>query len=126
MGEIRKYTCSCGYEKELFTGAGLNGINCNMIARYLPEEAFRIFMERKNSGEVYTFLLENALICCAECRELAAVPYFHYELENGKKLEYLTACPSCGRAKVYQEGPERVICPKCGGKMKYQVVGNWD
>lgn len=126
MGEIRKYTCSCGYEKELFTGAGLQGININTISRYISAEALKLFLKKKERGEVSLFLLENALVLCPECLELSAVPYFHYELTDGQQQIFLPSCPLCARTDLQIQNPEHIRCPKCSNTMEYRTVGNWD
>lgn len=126
MGEIRRYFCSCGYEKKLFTGAGLQGMNQNAIARYFAEDIVRSFKERQKNGEIRSYLMENAIICCQDCRELYTVPYFHYETEDGRKRHYLTVCPVCKKPASDMVNPAAVLCPQCGCKMDFESAGNWD
>lgn len=126
MGQIRKYVCSCGYEKELFTGAGLQGVNINAIARFFPEDIVQLFKEKRSQGEVRSYLLENAVISCIDCRELYTVPFFHYELTDESQKCYLTSCPVCQKSGDVIADQDKVSCPKCGCKMEFAEMGNWD
>lgn len=126
MGEIRKYTCSCGYEKDLFVGAGLQGVNINAVGNYFSEDAVNRFRELRECGEVRSYLLENAVISCTDCQELATVPYFHYELADGEEKVFLSSCPACEKLTDGIINPDSVICPKCGREMEFVPIGDWD
>lgn len=126
MGEIRKYTCSCGYGKDLFVGAGLQGVNSNAVARHFSADIVEAFQERRERGEVDAFLLENGIISCPDCRELSAVPYFHYQLHGGEEKAFLSPCPGCGKSGMEVVDPDSVVCPECGQKMEFVPIGDWD
>lgn len=126
MGEIRKYTCSCGYQKDLFVGAGLQGINISAIERFFSEDIVQPFKEQRSRDEVQSYLLENAIISCSGCKELFTVPFFHYELTDGEQKCYITPCPVCQKPGDVITSANKVPCPKCGCQMEFEATGHWD
>lgn len=125
MGEIRRYICSCGYEKEVSVGAGLSGCSIPAIKRFFPEDT-SLFLKEKEAGNVTSFLLENALASCDYCCELVTVPYFHYHLSNRQKRSFFSGCPNCKKMLFPIEDTTHISCPKCGKEMNYIEVGDWD
>lgn len=125
MGEIRKYACICGYERELFTGGGLGGCNVRHIARFFPKEVQALERER-SEGRISRYVMENEVSVCQNCRELYALPAFSYTRKDGYTCHFAGSCPDCGSSVARVEDEERPECPKCGQKMQYLVAGDWD
>lgn len=125
MGKIRDYICSCGYQKKIFAGAGINGCNLNAIMRFFPEEA-KLFLKEKEAGKVKSYLLENATVECFHCKSLESVPCFSYQTEEGLKTCIMEKCPTCGSQVTRVEDEEHIKCPKCGLPMGYSETGDWD
>lgn len=125
MGEIRDYVCNCGYQKRVFTGAGINGCNLNAIMRFFPKEAEQFLKERQTGG-VQSYLLGNAIVECTHCKKIDTVPCFSYKTAS-KTVTYMQeACLICGNQVNRIEEEENIRCPKCGLRMNYTEVGNWD
>lgn len=125
MGEIRNYSCSCGYQKKIFAGAGLNGCNLNAIKRFFPEESERFEKERQ-AKRVQSYLLRNAIIKCPNCKKIETVPCFEYQTTEGTITFMNEKCPDCGACVDRVEDDENVTCPECGLKMNYNKTGEWD
>ena len=51
MGEIRKYSCICGYSQELFEGSGILSSSSAVIERLFPE-AYKEFQTLQKSGQL--------------------------------------------------------------------------
>ena len=60
MGEIRKYICSCGYEKDLQTGGGLSGCNVRRIAKHFPKET-EAFLKEREEGRVKRYIMRSRI-----------------------------------------------------------------
>lgn len=125
MGDIRKYFCKCGYEKELFAGGGLGGCNVSHIAKFFPEEV-KAFQKERNEGRVRQYIMENEISYCERCQDIYALPVFSYKRKDGYTCRFASACPVCGGSVVQMEDEENIACPKCGKKMEYMVMGDWD
>ncbi len=125
MGEIRDYVCSCGYQKRIFIGAGLNGCNTDAIKRFFPKE-IEAFLREKQAGMVQSYLLSNAVIACTYCKEIETVPCFSYQTYKGTVTHLKEMCSVCGKQVDQQTDEENIKCPKCGLRMNYNSVGNWD
>lgn len=125
MGEIRNYSCSCGYQKKIFAGSGLNGCNLNAIKRFFPEEAEQFEVERQ-ANRVQSYLLGNAVVECPDCKKLETVPCFSYQTAEGTMTFIKEACPDCGKRMNRVEEEESATCPECGLRMTYTKVGEWD
>lgn len=124
MGEIRKYSCECGYEQDAFVGAGLNGRNAYMISRFFPDEAEQL-LSKKELLQMY--LLKNALAECENCKKLVILPQFVYQKKGSEEIQSLIKeCPDCKEAVLVHEDIENVQCPKCRRRLEYRVTGNWD
>ncbi len=154
MGKIRRYSCKCGYEEELWIGRGFMAKNLDAVKRCIPEESFAPFYEAYSAGEVSDFLLGMTIARCKSCKRLVSVNVLSYTLppeinnspetepgnntdENGEdcdnagetppeEIRYINACPHCGGEVNEEKDIERIRCPKCRGKMYYQEIGNWD
>ncbi|MCI9124024.1 MAG: hypothetical protein HFH35_08095 [Eubacterium sp.] len=125
MGVIRKYTCKCGYEKDILAGGGLYGCNVNHIAKFFPEET-KVFTKEREEGRVKQFIMENELSFCPNCKEIVAVPVFTYTRRDGSVCRFVGNCPDCGGEISQVDNEEQAACPKCGLRMTYLPVGNWD
>lgn len=125
MGDIRKYTCMCGYEKEVFAGGGLAGCNIPHIANFFPEGAKALQKEREE-GRIKRYLMENEISYCNQCREIQALPVFSYTRKDGYTCRFESNCPVCGCSVSRAEDEENLACPKCGKKMEYSITGDWD
>lgn len=125
MGDIRKYICKCGYEKELFAGGGMNGCNMHHIAEYFPEAA-KAFQKERDEGRAVQYIMENEISYCEQCQEIYALPAFSYRRKDGYICHFASACPVCGGSVSRVEDEENTACPKCGRKMGYLPLGDWD
>ncbi len=125
MGEIRKYTCTCGYETDLRAGGGLAGCNIGMIANFFPKETEALVKER-NEGRVKRYVMENEISYCNNCQEMMALPAFSYTRKDGYTCHFGSRCPLCAGELTQVEDEESPACPKCGKKMRYFVLGDWD
>lgn len=125
MGEIRAYTCKCGYQKELFTGGGLGGCNIEHIAKFFPE-AVKAFLKEREEGRVKWYIMENEISYCDQCREVQALPAFSYTRKDGYTCHFESSCPVCAGTVTRADDEENLTCPRCGKKMTYEVTGDWD
>lgn len=126
MGEIRKYVCKCGYEKELNIGGGLLGCNVEHIARFFPVET-ETFKKERAAGMIQSFMMENELSYCPRHGgELMAVEAFSYTKKDGSVCHYVRPCPECGGKVIRLMDEENVVCPRCGEVMKHSFLGDWD
>ncbi len=124
MGEIKKYTCDCGYSVDFFSGAGMRALNGSLARNFFGEELERV--EAEGTGIVSTFL-DNALAKCPDCRELEGIARLTYRTADGNSHMFLKdICQTCGRKMKVYENEEYILCPKCGETMKNVIVGNWD
>lgn len=132
MGRIVLCKCSgtsheiCGYEKELFCGAGMGAGNLFVIEKNVPESVWAEFSVRQQEGRVSGFRLENKAALCEKCREIFSAAVFSYKLSDGSSAGYAAPCPECGGDVRILEDIENTACPKCGGKMTVSRVGRWD
>ena len=125
MGEIRDYSCSCGYQKRIFAGGGMNGCNLNTIKHFFPEEAVA-FEQEKAEGRVRSYLLSNTIVICSHCKKIEYVPCFSYRTESEEFSFYKKECPECSGMVKRIEDEENVPCPECGLRMIYTKNGSWD
>lgn len=125
MGQIKQYSCKCGYEKRVFAGGGLFGCNVKHIAKFLPEEVVQ-FQKEREEGRVKSYIMENELFSCSTCQEIMELPVFSYKRKDGYTCRFQKNCPDCGGAVSVQEDEENPACPKCGLRMRYEVLGDWD
>lgn len=125
MGEIRDYSCSCGYQKRIFVGAGLNGCNLNAMKHVFPHES-EIFEQERQAGKVWTYLLSNTIVICLHCKKLESVPCFTFQTDSEIHSFYKKECSECGGPVIRIEDEEFVPCPECGLKMMYSKSGRWD
>ena len=125
MGEIRVYSCKCGYQKKIFAGAGLNGCNRNAIKQIFPEEAIG-FEQKRQAGAVLSYRLANTIVACASCKKLESVSCFSYQMQSGEMFFYKKECSECGKTVQRIKDEECVPCPECGLQMTYTQNGNWD
>lgn len=126
MGDIRKYSCECGYEEEVYVGAGFSGVNLTVIERIFPE-AIKDFIPDREKGIIKCYLLDNAVFECLSCKRIFTGARFSYEFTDGKKVvHYKKDCEICGHEGKLIFDENHIQCPKCGKVMKYQEVGLWD
>ena len=95
MGEIRELLCKCGYKKQIFLGAGIQGYNRMAIARYFSKEAVE-FKELYEAGKVKSFILKNVTVSCKQCRKIESVACFVYKTEFQDKKYIKDSCTDCG------------------------------
>ncbi len=144
MGDVRRYSCRCGYEAKLWIGCGFMSNHLDTIKRCIPEEGFAPFYKAYSAGEVSDFFLETVIARCNSCKEIVPADVLSYTLKSGingspeaedrdnagkmpaGEARYICACPVCGGEVNEEKDIERIRCPKCGGKMYYQEIGNWD
>lgn len=125
MGEIRKYACKCGYEKDIYAGGGLSGCNLNFIAKFFPDE-MDFFQKEREAGKIENYIMENELLFCPECGDIMAVPVFSYTRTDGRTSRFIGSCPVCGGIAEQLADEDHIQCPNCGEKMEYAVTGDWD
>lgn len=125
MGDVRRYKCQCGYEKQLMIGGGRNSQNLKIICKDIPEDIFSEFMRKKFAKTVLEYGIVNSAISCPECEELFVVSEFSYTLSDAE-VRYVTACPNCGEEHTPIEDSDLILCPKCNKQMTYSVEGLWD
>lgn len=126
MGEIRKYNCACGYEKELPIGVGMMGMNLMMIKRIFPKDALSDFLKEKENGHIESYISKNQLGLCTNCHSLIVSPHLQYTKQDGSEKHIMMPCPDCGEKFSPIDNPDDVHCPQCGKKMAYETAGNWD
>lgn len=125
MGDIRHYKCSCGYNKDVSLGEGLNAIRINAVSRIFPDEAREISESLKKKENTY-FSLGNTLALCRECKELKATAKLSFSINEGsEKTICLDTCDKCNNPMEIVD-IDTVKCPKCGNVMDFEVTGNWD
>lgn len=125
MGDIKRISCKCGYELDLFTGTGLNGINLRIIDQLYPKEA-KIIKKRLDEGADVSYYMDNAISLCPECRSIKTISRLNYRIGNDEERSvYDKKCGDC-KSDIALIPEEEVFCPKCGQKPKLQIVGHWD
>lgn len=125
MGEIRDYSCSCGYQKRIFAGAGLNGCDVNAIKLFFSRESV-LFEQKRLAGGVKSYRLANTIVSCSHCKKIDSVPCFSYQTDSEIHSFYKKECSECGGPVIRIEDEEFVPCPECGLKMMYSKSGRWD
>ncbi len=120
MGEIRKYSCSCGYEEEVMAGAGYNAINREIIKCIFPREY------EKHANDETDLFLENTLGICDNCKKLKAVATLIVRRGDNEVARYYKKCGDCDSVVTLPATVEKVECPKCGKPMAYTTTGHWD
>ena len=125
MGEIRKYSCTCGYEEELCVGSGMNAINFAFVEQLFPEE-YEELAKKKEAGENISFQLSNIIGNCQICKKLHAIAALRYTLPDGKVTTVRKKCPICDVDVAVQTDEDHIRCPKCGQMMTWQHAGLWD
>lgn len=124
MGETYKISCKCGYVRELNIGGGLAACNINMVNRVFLEEKRNEFSAYYIKKEIQSFLVENELSLCENCREIMTTAVLKVQLINNKKLQIINDCPSCSnKMRIIPDSP---MCPKCGQEMIKEEIGHWD
>lgn len=126
MGEVRKYSCSCGYSEELPIGVGMMGMNVMMIRQTFPEDSLAEFLREKENENIETYVNKNQLGLCTHCQSLIVVPHLQYTLKDGTEKHLIRTCPNCGKEFSLINNPDDVPCPKCGKTMTSEDVGLWD
>lgn len=126
MGEIRQYSCKCGYETdELNYGSGMMGCNTRLAEKVFPQE-WQLFLEKKEKGVAEGFLLENAIVFCDKCKTYQSVISLIITYTDGTSQRIIKEkCPLCLSDSLSYVG-EDLTCPKCNRKMDFSVCGNWD
>ena len=125
MGEIRNYTCKCGYTKDIFRGVGFMAHSLTGLDNLFPEEVKLIRQEQEKGNEIY-FFSDNIVTVCPKCKELRNVARLKYQLSDGVKREtFIENCDSCGE-KTIAVMSEAISCPRCGKPMEHRYAGNWD
>jgi hypothetical protein len=124
MGDIYKLSCTCGYAKELNVGGGLASCNVNMINKVFSEDRRAKFDTYLKNNEIQSFLIENEISVCEECKEVMTIAVLRIQLTNNRKLEIVNDCPLCGnKAHIINY---LAVCPKCGRKINVKEIGHWD
>lgn len=126
MGEIRTYTCSCGYHSEVFIGSGLQSCNISAIKKHFSSETLSEFLSERDLGNIESFLMENVLATCTDCMSLFTVCGFMYKTKDHTCHTFINSCPTCGRKPLIIQNPSLVPCPKCSQIMQFLPVGDWD
>lgn len=125
MGDIRRYSCDCGYTTELFFGAGMGAFNMRGVKALFPREAGYI-EEMSVAGKKVSFCTYNEIAHCPRCKSIFSVSGLTYNCEgDGETKVFQSKCETCGGdIDIIQE--TELSCPKCGRKMEGSVVGHWD
>ncbi len=126
MGQVKRYECDCGYERQVCAGVGLAGENISIIEKCIPRNLTEKFKEELSAGNIERFLLSNALISCGKCKKLHTVSAFDFTLRDGAKISYTAPCPKCGAKCERVDDKSGVLCPKCGKVMACRIEGHWD
>lgn len=122
MGHIYKYNCICGYETEAHIGAGLQGVNLDLIGRYFPKDREIIVSNRQ---DIKKFILKNALVKCDKCKKIFVLPCLEYEY-NSEEIIKIGECPTCKGIVDICHDIDNVTCPKCNQFMIRELIGHWD
>lgn len=126
MGEIRSYSCSCGYNQEIFLGGGLQSCSIPAIKKHFAPDTISEFIAQQDSGNVESYIMENILAECPDCTSLFTVPGFTYKTNDNISHSFINSCPKCRKMPVIVEDTSQVVCPKCGQIMQFISTGNWD
>lgn len=125
MGRIQEFQCpSCHETWKLFVGHGRNHGTMSRVLPVFPLEIQKeIWAEAKGDPEpLFRFNYQRAV--CRNCKNLVAVPVFHF-IESGKS--FVSKCPDCGSVTELLEDTSDIVCPHCGkGNLTGEEVGNWD
>lgn len=124
MGEIKNYTCDCGYSKDFFAGAGMRALNMPLAKQFFEDELRQL----EDAGlNITSTFLDNALAKCPACRALESISRVSCETSDGVSHIFVKdVCQACGQKMQVLENEEDILCPKCGMRMKSMMVGNWD
>lgn len=124
MGTKYRLKCKCGYEKEVYPGAGLAAFNKSIIKRIFEAEELREFNKADIKGDVKSFYLQNGVAFCKGCKEIETVAILQYELVDGKTVELVHKCNKCaGGVELLGKVKQ---CPKCGKALVTEELGHWD
>jgi hypothetical protein len=125
MGVIYKAICSCGYETTLELESGLNTYNYNFVKRLLDKSDEEIFTKAYQNDFIDHFELTNVAYRCNECSTIGTIFQLKYHLKSGEEVIVHGKCKKCNKPVEVIE-IKHIACPKCGEKMKLDMVGHWD
>lgn len=126
MGYIYELKCpDCNYHKSVALGCGMSAINENRIYMIFAETDISNFKLEKENEQIQSFITENKLGLCSNCKELTEVPVLSYTLKNGKENYVSRKCTIC-KEKVELMDLSVVYCPKCNCEMNIRKNGLWD
>lgn len=126
MGEITRYLCSCGYEKEACLGFGSSARNKNRIRLLFPPDSISNFISSDATNELQNYQLESTLAFCPKCNEIQTVPKLSYTLKSGSEYSIIGSCPICQNNADPISNTQEVTCPKCQKQMDAIYFGHWD
>jgi hypothetical protein len=125
MGEIYKANCSCGWNTELFLGAGMNATNIRFIQNYLNEKDAAEFIETFEKGLIKTFELSNVPYYSKENQTVGSISKFSYKLHSGQDIEIIGKCPP-SENQIQLLKNDDIFCPICHNKVILEQTGHWD
>lgn len=126
MGEITRYLCSCGYEKEASLGIGLSARNKNRIRLAFAPDSISHFTSSDVANKLQNYQLENTLVFCPKCNEILTVPKLSYTLKSGSEHSIIGSCSICQNDVEPISDTQIVACPKCHKQMDAIYSGHWD
>lgn len=126
MGNIIKAKCTqCGFEKEIFAGAGLRDCRTNTILAALPEEKSTQLAEVIQLGAKH-ISIDRIPSVCNSCGILYALPVVSFTFRE-KRWRMLGVCPQCKDEEHTELTEEQQMhCPDCGAEISLQKIGHWD
>lgn len=125
MGEIKKYSCKCGYTEEIHVGMGLFSLNTKRMEKIFKAD-YEKALQKQTNGQASRIYMKNAIVECKKCKKIFNLPELVVRNLDDTYEYYLnTVCSTCGEV-VYKCDEEEVACPVCGIEMDVEVIGNWD
>ncbi len=128
MGKILSLKCdNCDYSEELRIGSGIKDNDPDMVSGYFPDDRREIIHKITAARTVWNY--RRIPVLCRKCGRFTTVPLF--EALGNDTLRVAGKC-GCGheiRTAVLikpEEGIVNVSCPKCGKRVRSEMIGLWD
>ncbi len=125
MGDLKRFSCTCGYSEELAIGVGIKAIRDEYIQEAFPDRVDEIKSGRE-AGTIQSAIVAKRLGVCLSCRKLVTVTCLEIAYSDGHQEIVKQGCPDCKSAVTTMDPDSPIECPSCGSIMTVEDIGNWD